>query len=234
MAGSSVPGTWRKPAADVEKGADLKEIVAITFGSTDHYGFHALEFVQALAEQRRGGETGVAAVQAFGGDAVWEAVDRGVFDPKLFDAAWDRLPRHLNGDRPLREAVAKPVLFLIEYTDGLRAAVIELNGAAGEWTGAWRYADDRIESCQFWTQEARPGAHFTLQLNGIEHMMLTGEPAWPVERTLLTSGMLDALLQSRHADGKRLPTPHLDVEYETDWRWQEPPLPPPSRPWMEQ
>src|SRR5256885_10425283 len=57
MAGSSLPGTWRRPLADVKRSARIRELVAITFHTTDAYGFHALEFVQALAEQRHGGET---------------------------------------------------------------------------------------------------------------------------------------------------------------------------------
>ncbi len=235
MAGSSVPGTWRKPAADVARGARLSQIVALTFHTTDAYGFHALEAVQALAEQRHGGETGIRAVECRTGDAVWQAQDEKLFDPELFEAAWKRLPRTLNGERSLRDAVANPKLLMIEYTDGLRAFLLELNGAVGEWSAAWRYQDDgRIESTQFWTQEARPGAHFTLLLNGIEQMMLSGKPSWNVERTLLTSGTRDALLQSQVAGGKRIETPYLDVRYEPSWRWKEPPPPPPSRPWSEQ
>ena len=80
MAGSSLPTTWRKPAADVQSNKKLKEIVAITYGSADAYGFHALEFVQALAEQRQGGEVGIEAVQCLTDDAVWEAIDRELFD----------------------------------------------------------------------------------------------------------------------------------------------------------
>ncbi|MHB1562377.1 MAG: hypothetical protein ACYC61_33470, partial [Isosphaeraceae bacterium] len=74
MAGSSVPLTWRHPPADVARGARLEQIVALTYGTTDAYGFHALEAVQALAEQRRGGETGVRSVRCLGGDAVWRAL----------------------------------------------------------------------------------------------------------------------------------------------------------------
>ena len=235
MAGSSLPVTWRKPAADVKRGARIQEIVALTFGSTDHYGFHALEFVQTLAEQRHGGETGIKAVQCFTDDAVWQAAERGIYDPELFQAAWDRLPRQINQQLPLREAVKKPILFVLEYSDGLRAHILELNGAVGEWTGAWRYADDgKIESAQFVTQEARPGMHFTYLLHGIEKMMLTDKPTWPVERTLMTTGALDALLTSRFKGGNRLETPELQFSYQSHWRWKQPPPAPPGRPWSEQ
>ena len=90
MAGSSLPVTWRRPPADVRPGARIREIVAITFHTTDAYGFHALEIVQALAEQRQGGETGITAVQAVAGRAVWRAFDEKTFDVELFDAAWQR------------------------------------------------------------------------------------------------------------------------------------------------
>ncbi|MFV2065604.1 MAG: hypothetical protein ACC645_01390 [Pirellulales bacterium] len=235
MAGSSLPVTWRRPAADVRRGAKLREMVVLTYGSADAYGFHALELAQALAEQRAGGETGIAAVRCLKGDAVWQAQKDRLFDPELFQAAWDRLTIKRDNGRPLAEVVKEPLLFRIEYVDGLVTHVLELNGAIGEWAVAWRYDDSNaIESTQFWTQEGRPAMHFAYLLQGIEQMMLSGKPTWPAERTLLTSGTLDALLNSRAQGGKRLVTPHLHVPYQTDWRWHQPPPPPPIRPWAEQ
>lgn len=235
MAGSSVPGTWRRPPADVKRGARLREIVGITYHITEHYGFHALEVVQALAEQRGGGEMGIRAAQTFTGEAVWRAFDEKSLDTELFDAAWKRLSQPRGGGRPLRQLVREPKLFRLEYADGLRAHVLELNGAAGEWSAAWRYADDgRAESSLFWTQEGRPAGHFTLLLNGIEQMMLTGKPSWNVERTLFTSGALHALLISEKENQRRVETPYLTVPYKPIWRWTEPPPPPLTREWREQ
>src|SRR5262249_52783181 len=149
------------------------------------------------AEQRRNSETGIQAVQAIAGSAVWKAADEKVFDPALFTAAWNRQSNPANGERSVRESVPDPRLFTLEHADGLRVHLLELNGAATEWSAAWRYQEDgRIESAQFWTQEGRPGMHFTWLLNGIERMILTGQPSWNVERTLLASGALDALLLS--------------------------------------
>jgi hypothetical protein len=234
MAGSSLPGTWRRPPADVPRDAELREIVAITFHTTDAYGFHALEFVQALAEQRRGGETGVRAVQAIAGDAVWQAFDENRFDVELFDAAWSRLTDPQLRGRTLREAVPAPRLFRVEYVDGLIANLLELNGAAGEWSAAWRYADGRADSTLFWTQEGRPAMHFAVLVGGIEQMMLTRKPSWNVERTLLTSGTLDALLISLTDGQERVETPYLNISYQPAWRWTEPPSPPPTRPWSDE
>ena len=241
MAGSSVPVTWRRPPGDVKRGARLREIVAITYHITEHYGFHALEVVQALAEQRQGGETGIQAVQSFAGEAVWRAFDEKSFDKALFDAAWQRLSQKQGGGRPLREIVREPKLFRVEYADGLRAHLLELNGAAGEWSAAWRYSDDGpeppvrpTESSLFWTQEGRPAAHFTWLLHGIEQMILTGKPSWDVERTLLSSGALHALLISLKEDQRRVETPYLMRGYQPSWRWKDPPPPPLMREWREQ
>jgi len=243
MAGSSLPVTWSRPAADVKRGARLREIVAITYHITEHYGFHALEIVQALAEQRKGGETGIKAVQTFTGEAVWRAFDKKAFDTELFEAAWLRLSETKNQGRPWREVVREPRLFRLEYADGLRAHVLELNGAASEWTAAWRYAEDspagaraggRIESSLFWVQEGRPAMHFTWLLHGIQRMMITGQPSWNVERTLLTSGALHGLLVSLNEDQRRVETPYLMLRYQPSWRWTEPPPPPPMREWREQ
>ena len=212
----------------------MKEIVAVSFHRLDTYGFHALEMVQSLVEQRAQGgsygETGVARVQCLEGDAVWAAGERGVYDKQLLQDALDRLPRQLWGKRTVQEAAKTPVLFAIEYRDGLRANILTLKGAVGEWATAWRTADGKTHSTYFHTQEARPFSHFEHLLRGVEQMMHTGKPTWPVERTLLTSGTLDALLVSRQQNGKRLKTPWLHIEYQSDWQWKQPPEPAESRP----
>lgn len=228
MAGSSLPVLWRYPQVDTRRDAQIEEIVAVSYGSLDAYGFHALEMVQCLVERRAGGETGVRSVQCLTGDAVWKARDAGRFSSPLFAATLDRLTqkRWEKRNKTLEESVREPVLWMVEYRDGLRASILTLNGAVADWTAAWKYAgDDRIESTRFQVQEERPYGHFTFLVQGFEKMMETGKPVWPVERTLLTSGVLDALLTSKLNGGDKLPTPWLDVRYTSDYEWKQPPEP---------
>jgi hypothetical protein len=227
MAGSSLPLTRRDPPLDFERDRPLQELVAVSYHRLDAYGFHALEAVQALAERRQGGESGVAAVQCLVDDAVWAAGEQGVYDPKLLEAALARLKDPRGGDKPLKEIVKHPVLFVIDYADGARARVLTLDGKVTEWAAAWRYADaPLIQATLFECQEERPYMHFAYQLKGSESMFLTGRAAWPPERTLATSGVLDALLISKTAEGKRLETPYLKIAYRSDWNWSQPPAPP--------
>ncbi len=232
IAGSSVPLLWRYPPADVRRGAKLDQILVVSYHRLDAYGFHALEVVQALAEQRHGGETGVKAVQCLTGEAVWQAGKDGRYDRALLDAALSRLKeRPIPKGKRIEDLAREPVLFTLEYEDGLIAHVLTLNHAVSEWAGAWQYKDDKaIESTLFWTQEARPFSHFSLLMDGIEALMLTGKEPWPLERTLLTSGALDALLHSKKEGGTRRETPHLRIPYESTWRWREPPAPAKARP----
>jgi hypothetical protein len=234
MAGSSLPTLWRYPEADVERGKPLKEIVATSYGPLDAYGFHALEVVQCLVERRKlgdsWGESGVRQVRCLEGDAVWKAGREGVFDRKLLEEAISRLKvKPLPVGQTIEEIGKNPVLYVIDYRDGLRASVLWAS-PINEWGVAWRYGDGSTQSTCFWTQEGRPYMHFSYLLKGAEQMIHTGRPAWPVERTLLTSGMLDALLQSRRRGGETVATSHLDIAYKTDWTWQMPPPPPPTRP----
>lgn len=230
MAGSSLPVAWRYPAMDLKRGTKLKEIVAISYHTLDAYGFHALEIVQAIAERRHGGETGIESVQCLVDGAVWEAGKRKAYDPKLLQAALQRLKRPPPANRRLPDLVPHPVLWIIRYTDGLKASVLTLNGAVGEWSVAWREENGSTRSTLFWTQEARPFMHFTYLVQGVGRMMQTGEATWPVERTLMTSGLLDALLISKRQSGKRMKTPELKFAYQTNWNWRQPPPSPPGRP----
>jgi hypothetical protein len=229
MAGSSVPGTWRRPPLDVRKGARLTEAVGVSYHTLYGYGFHALEMLQCLAERRKGGETGVRRVQCLEGPAVWEAGRQGRYDRSLLDAALAKLTR--GAPQEIEKAVPKPVVYLIEYRDGFKASVFTLNNAVGEWAMAWReQGKAEPAGTLFWTQEARPLGHFTFLVRGIEEMIHTGRPTWPVERTLLTSGMMDFLLTSRHEGGRLIETPELAIRYQPTWEWRDPGPPPPPRP----
>ncbi len=231
MAGSSLPVFWRHPPTDVRRQAGLKEVVALSYHTLDAYGFHALEMVQCLVERRRGGETGIRAVQCLTNEAVWQAIDSGRVDRDLLGAALDRCERRRVTLDDLPRRVKAPILFVIDYADGLRAHVLTLNGAVTEWSAAWRTDDGTTDSTLFWEQDGRPGMHFGHLLAGIETMMWHGTPTWPADRTLLTSGTLDALLISRQEGGRRIATPQLTFAYTNHWSWCQPPPPPPTRPW---
>jgi hypothetical protein len=224
MAGSSLPSAWREPATDVKRDQPLQEIVVTSYHTLDAYGFHALEGLQALAEQRKGGETGIKQVRFLEGDAVWKAGERGEFDLKLLDAAVSRFKNHpVPAGKTFREEIKQPSLMQIEYADGLRASVFTMDGGYGDFAGAWKYSDGTADSTLFLLQEDRPFAHFTHLLKGAEQMIHTGKPAWPVERTLLSSGILDAIHISRKEGGRVVETPYLNVKYESGWTWKQPP-----------
>ena len=229
IAGSSLPGTWRRPPRDVPAGARLEEAVAISYHTLYGYGFHALEMLQCLAERRAGGEVGVRRVQCLEGPAVWEAGRQGRYDPVLLRAALARIP---GADlERIQAAVPRPVVFLIEYADGFRASVFTLNPAVGAWSIAWRTAGRaEPDSTLFWTQEARPLGHFTFLLREIERHFVSGHTSRPIERTLLTSGMMDFLLTSRLQNGASIDTPELAVRYRSRARWKDPGPPPSPRP----
>ncbi|HVK15483.1 MAG TPA: twin-arginine translocation signal domain-containing protein, partial [Fimbriiglobus sp.] len=72
MAGSSLPVTRRMPALDLPHDAEVGEVMCVAMGQVDSYDFHALEVIQCMAERRKGGETGVKALQALRGPEVWK------------------------------------------------------------------------------------------------------------------------------------------------------------------
>lgn len=224
MAGSSLPVTWRRPAAVVSGDKALKQIVGISYHTLDCYGFHGMEMLQCLVETRNGGETGIRSVQCLEGAAVWEGAGS-LYDPALLTAALERGGHPGMDVAALRAKVAKPVLFLMDYADGLRSCLFTLNELVCQWAAAWRYEDGAMESTLFWLQEEKPCMHFAYQMKGIESMVLTGTPAWPAERTLMTSGALDALLLSRAKGGKIVKTRYLTFGYPATWTWSQPPEP---------
>src|SRR5436190_19769975 len=144
------------------------------------------------------------------------------YDPKLFDLALGKLEPKIPEGKTVEDIVREPVLFIADYRDGLRVNLFTLNGATGGWSAAWQYRDGRREARLFASQNKATPIRFDWQMRGVEDMVLTGRSSWPVERTLLTSGTLDAVLISKRDGDKLVPTPFLHVTYQPDLRWQPP------------
>ena len=233
LAGSSIPVTWRRPELKLAKNCELVEAVQVGYGPFEGYGFHALEGLQCMAERRKGGESGVAAVQCLQGEEMWKALDAGKWSKQLLEAAIERVPSHAAGDyRAPTAKAADAGLFLIEYRDGFRAAVAMLNGWVYEGDGgafafAGRLKDqDKPAATLFYLQQPDPFAHFGYLLKAIDSLIQTGHPPYPVERTLLTTGILDAVMTSAAEKNRRVETPHLKIEYQpTDWPFATDPVP---------
>ncbi len=217
MAGSSLPVTWRVPPLILDRGTEIEDAMAIGYGGLDAYGFHTLEVLQCMVERRRGGEVGVKTIEVVTGDAIWEAEKAGRWSRKLFDAALARAPKFRAG-APEKLLQKDAAFFLIEYRDGLRATVAMAKGVTASWTFAAKLKG-QAEPVSTWfaVQEKRPYGHFGLLLKAIEHMFRTGKPAYPLERTLLTTGMLDVAMRAVKQQ-KTIDASHLKIQYEpTGW-----------------
>ena len=87
-------------------------------------------------------------------------------------------------------------------------------GDGGAFTAALRVRGrQQPVSTHFYLQQPDPFAHFAYLLRAIEAMIWTSHPSYPVERTLLTTGALDALMTSNLRRGERIETPELDIRY---------------------
>jgi len=214
LAGSTIPVSWRIPAIDTPFGKAQKYAVGISFSGLDIYGFHLLDGLQAVVERRKGGETGVKSVQCFEGNDCWNYLEQNDWVKRLFDQAISHSETRVVGD--MKELVKKPAVFIIDYNDGLKAAAFLMTGLVQDFT----YAVD-VEGQQkpFSTlmklQSGKPHYHFGCLVKNIEIMFKTGKAPYPVERTMLSSGILDFALESRILGYKKLETPELSrVRYQ--------------------
>jgi hypothetical protein len=222
MAGSSLPVTWRRPELELPLQVPIEDALVAAYGPIEVYGFHALEALQVMLERRRGGETGVKAVTCLTGNAVWKAADEGLWSWDLLEAALGRSETVCPGDvrnnvgswgvgsMPRTPATA----FLVEYRDGQRGTALLLNGHVQDFTFAARLkGESKPVSCLFALPEPPGAKYFDCLVANIEKLFETGQPPYPVERTLLTSGILEAAMDSHHRRGVRVETPDLEVRY---------------------
>lgn len=213
LAGSSVPVTYRRPDLQPKSETPWQSALALGYGHFEVYGFHTLEALQVMTERRPGGETGVKAVQCLEGKSVWFAAEKGRWDRRLLEAAAATTPGYKDKSGKFEDADAEPVLYQIEYRDGLKAAAYVSPGHVREFAFAGRVAG-QAEPLACWYELPKPQRdHFSFLVQHAARLMVNGKADYPIERTLLTGGMLDFLIKSKARHHVRLETPELDVTY---------------------
>ena len=237
FAGSSLPVTRRMPSLDMPHGAPLKESVCVAYGGVDSYDIHALETAQCMSERRKGGEVGIRNVQALRNDKLWAAlaapgrgdtrrlivsaltrshnlpVETGYYSGRI-DFDW------------VRRKFGSATGYLIEHLDGFRTTMLLVNIRDFNYAGL-RADNDEVISTQMYlpmpTHGSSTADFFHPLCRHIEDCVLTGKVPYPAERTLLTSGMVIAGVNSLHRGGVKIETPEMNIAYRvgkesTYWR----------------
>ncbi len=229
QAGSSLPVTWRVPSVEMPLGAKIREALCVCYGGVDSYDFHGLETIQCMVERRRGGETGVKWVQAYRGPAFWQALRDGVWSRELMDAALCR-SHTLTPARPgfndvfpsmddMQRLVKSPVAYHYEHNDGLKCTMLLMSGLVRDFNFA-AHVDGQRKPWSTQMYLPMPDGRTTLAtffsplVNNMEKLFLTGKAAYPIERTLLTTGLTAAGVESLHRNQERYETPHLNIQYQ--------------------
>ena len=117
--------------------------------------------------------------------------------------------------------------YLIAHRDGFRTTMLLCPIQDFNYAGM-RADTGEIVSCQMYlpmpTHGSTTADFFNPLARHIETTVLTGKAPYPVERTLLTSGMVIGGVESLHRGGERVSTPEMKVAYqvpEASHFWRE-------------
>ena len=228
LAGSSLPVTRRMPSIDMPYAASLKESVCVGYGGVDSYDFHALETAQCMSERRAGGEQGVNQVHALRGESLFNRLGQDDCETtrKLIVSALTRshnlpvdtgFPTDPTSMEWFQQAMPDTTGYLIEHLDGLRTTMLLTGIRDFNYAGMLR--DGSIVSCQMYLPMPGHGSttadFFNPLVRHVETTIIDRKAPYPVERTLLTSGMVIGGVDSLFAGEKPQQTPHLKVPYAT-------------------
>jgi hypothetical protein len=225
-AGSSLPLTWRLPSIDLPFNVPLIESVCVAYGGVDSYDFHALETAQCMSERRSGGEVGIRSVLALTGDRVWEVLQQREVTGKLFLSALSR-SHHLPVETGYpaaklslewaRRSLPNMTAYFIEHRDGFHTAIFLTDIRDFNYAGM-RADNGQIIGCQMMlpmpTQSATTADFFNPLTYHVEQMIVQGHTIYPIERTLLTSGMVIGGVDSLAAQQTRIETPDMQLVYQ--------------------
>ena len=244
MAGSSVPLAQRLPMFELPPHADIEEAVSIHGGGLESYDFHGLEVLESIVESRRGGESGISSIELLTGERFTAAMKSGRWSTELVEAAMQAehnmsverqahpkvgvfAPKAAKGTdaaqkdtRPARPN--GPHAIVLNYSDGLKATVLKVGSDSNRWNFACRLkGESKPRATAYFNSPWGNRGLFKALSHAIQHLFITGTEPYPAERTLLTTGAVEAVMQSYEQGGQTIDTPHLKFAWQpVNWAAQ--------------
>jgi hypothetical protein len=205
LAGTPLCVTWRLPEVELPPATPLSEALIVVQanpspGQTSPPAppsslrgaeLHALEGLLPVIERRHGGASGVRGIQFLEGKELWKAGDRGVWSWPLLAAALSRShspqgdpvldgrTQDLAGLGLVPKLARNPRGWLLEHRDGLRSAILVLDGVVADFNFAVKARDGSIVSAQLFRAPAPAEQHFSRLAAVLETFFRTGKRLGP-------------------------------------------------------
>ena len=215
--GSNVPIYYRSPEIELDIDTPIKNSIVVGNASDEGAIFHSIDVLQSFVERRKGGETGVKAVQSIRGTEAWTWVKCNTWVGNLLDSVEKKIELQTRyfQERPQTN------LCIVEYNDGTNAAIISDQGVGWTYAGEIEGQNEAtvISMLDGWH---RPFGQYHAS-NSLPHwiteMMVTKKEPFNAERLLLSSGITNYYMQSNWENGRyspvgrRIETPFLNMTY---------------------
>ena len=240
LAGTPLCVTWRLPEVNLPLATPLSEALIVVQanpspGQTSPPSppsslrgaeLQALEGMLPVIERRRGGESGVRSIRFIEGKELWKAGDKGNWSWPLLAAALSRShspqgdpvldgrTQDLAGLGLVPKLARNPRGWLLEHRDGLRSAILVLDGVVADFNFAVKAQDGSVVSAQLFRAPAPAEQHFSRLAAVMEDFFRTGEAPWPIERSLLITGLLEKFGQPSSRTGRVVAAPGLEIAYQ--------------------
>ena len=177
--------------------------------------FHCIDVLQAFVDRRKGGETGVKAVQSIRGPETWAWVERNAWAGNLLQAVGNKFDLKVGYFQERR----KPNVCVVEYNGNQSGR--HFGRGCGLDLRRRNRRPERADHClNAWVPGPISQYHAA---NAYEHwiveMMRTGKEPFNAERLLLSTGIVNYYMDSNwengrySAVGRRIETRFLNMKY---------------------
>jgi hypothetical protein len=117
-------------------------------------------------------------------------------------------------NRPKPPRPDGPHAIVIDYRDGLRATALTVGSSSNRWNFACRIrGEQKPRATAYFNSPWGNRGLFKALSRAIQHHFIQATEPYPAERTLLTTGMVEAVMRSFEREGQTIETPHLKIAY---------------------
>jgi dTDP-4-dehydrorhamnose reductase len=211
FAGSSIPLCPLTPEIQIPEGEFVEEAVVLFYGPDESYGFHSLEFAQAILDGQQGAKFGMHATTAWCGDEVWEQMEAGTWSKELFDralAAVDPASGQIepgNYRENIRKNEKQLSAFQLKYFWGPTLTHINMTGHLETWAIGMRLTNGEILAAYPTVLDAEFfHPHFAALSNMIQETFLTGRAPHYLQRSLCTTLSVAEFMRALATPGEEI------------------------------